>query len=115
MPACSFRICLNLRDAGQCVPLSSRANLTYHLRIRPQNRFLWSVRRIGHLQGVCYVVTTTRSVVGRAIAREEGPDKVTGTAQFAADVLLPGMIFGKVLRSPVPHARIVSIDTSRVW
>ena len=40
-------------------------------------------------------------------------DKVTGRAQFAADTTMPGMIWGKVLRSPHPHARIKSIDTSK--
>ncbi len=45
------------------------------------------------------------------MGRVEGPAKVTGEAKFTADVILPGMIWGKVLRSPLPHARIVSIDT----
>ena len=45
------------------------------------------------------------------MGRVEGPAKVTGEARFTADILLPGMIWGKVLRSPLPHAKIVSIDT----
>jgi len=45
------------------------------------------------------------------LGRIEGPAKVTGEAKYTADVLLPGMIWGKVLRSPLPHAKIVSIDT----
>lgn len=45
------------------------------------------------------------------MGRIEGPAKVTGEAKYTADVLLPGMIWGKVLRSPLPHAKIVSIDT----
>jgi CO/xanthine dehydrogenase Mo-binding subunit len=45
-------------------------------------------------------------------ARIDGPDKVTGAATFAADLTRPGMLSGKVLRSPLPHARIVAIDTS---
>ncbi len=45
------------------------------------------------------------------MGRVEGPAKVTGEARYTADVLLPGMIWGKVLRSPLPHAKIVSIDT----
>src|SRR4029450_12770782 len=40
-------------------------------------------------------------------------DKVTGRAAFAADTNMPGMIWGKVLRSPHPHARIKGIDTSK--
>ena len=53
------------------------------------------------------------SVIGQSIVRQEGPDKVSGQSIYAADVHLPGMLWGKVLRSPFPHARIVSIDTSR--
>jgi len=45
------------------------------------------------------------------LGRVEGPAKVTGAARYTADILLPGMIWGKVLRSPLPHAKIVSIDT----
>lgn len=56
---------------------------------------------------------TTYSVVGRPVTRQEGPDKVSGQFLYAADIVLPGMIWGKVLRSPFPHARIVSIDSSR--
>ena len=55
---------------------------------------------------------TTYSVVGRPITRQEGPDKVSGKFLYSADIALPGMIWGKVLRSPFPHARIVKIDAS---
>ena len=57
-------------------------------------------------------MTTTRSAIGQSITRGEGPDKVSGKAVYAADISLPGMLWGKVLRSPYPYARIVSIDTS---
>ena len=53
----------------------------------------------------------TYTVIGKPLGRLEGPAKVTGAATFTADVILPEMIWGKVLRSPLPHARIVSIDT----
>lgn len=53
------------------------------------------------------------SAIGRSIPRGEGPAKVTGSATYAADILLPGMIWGKALRSPLPHARIRRIDTSQ--
>jgi len=53
------------------------------------------------------------SVVGRRVQRVEGFDKVTGTSQYIADIFLPGMLVGKVLRSPYPHARIRAIDTTR--
>ena len=55
---------------------------------------------------------TTYRVIGKAIPRVDGPEKVTGRAQYAADVSLPGLLWGKALRSPYPHARILSIDTS---
>src|SRR5512140_3827248 len=51
-------------------------------------------------------------IVGTRPIRPDGVDKVTGRARFAADYSLPGMLFGKVLRSPHAHARLVSIDTS---
>ena len=51
--------------------------------------------------------------VGRPVPRAEGRDKVSGRATYAGDVTLPGMLWGKVLRSPVPYGRIKRIDTSR--
>lgn len=53
------------------------------------------------------------SVVGHRVTRVEGYEKVTGEARYVADVVLPGMLIGKVLRSPYPHARILKIDTSK--
>ncbi len=55
---------------------------------------------------------TTFSSVGTSPIRPDGIDKVTGRAEFGADRYLPGMLVGKVLRSPHAHARILSIDTS---
>jgi len=49
-------------------------------------------------------------VIGTRPARPDGLDKVTGRARFGADATMPGMLIGKVLRSPHPHARIRSID-----
>ena len=53
------------------------------------------------------------NVVGTRPIRHDGTDKVTGRAQYGADINLPGLLFGKILRSPHPHARIKSINTSR--
>lgn len=50
--------------------------------------------------------------IGTRQVRPDGFDKVTGRAKFGADFNLAGQLTGKVLRSPHPHARIVSIDTS---
>ena len=55
---------------------------------------------------------TAYSVIGQSVTRAEGPAKVSGSAVYTADVQPPGMLWGKILRSPYPHARIVSIDTS---
>ena len=52
-------------------------------------------------------------VLGTRPIRHDGVDKVTGSAVYGADVRLPGMLFGQVLRSPHAHARIRSIDTSK--
>ncbi|PPR25263.1 MAG: 4-hydroxybenzoyl-CoA reductase subunit alpha [Alphaproteobacteria bacterium MarineAlpha10_Bin3] len=51
--------------------------------------------------------------VGTRQLRPDGVDKVTGRAKFGADLTVPNMLFGKVLRSPHAHARIKSIDTSK--
>src|SRR5512138_1379773 len=51
--------------------------------------------------------------VGTRTIRPDGVDKVTGRARFGADYNLPGQLVGRVLRSPHPHAKIVSIDTSK--
>ena len=51
--------------------------------------------------------------IGQRTIRPDGADKVTGRANYGADLSLPDMVWGKVLRSPHAHARIVSIDTSR--
>lgn len=54
----------------------------------------------------------TFKVIGQRVVRPDGVDKVTGRAQYGADVKFAGMLYGKVLRSPHAHARIKSIDTS---
>ena len=51
-------------------------------------------------------------VVGKDVPRTDAIPKVTGAAQYVADLHLPGMLHAAVLRSPHPHARIVSIDVS---
>ncbi|HMZ06210.1 MAG TPA: xanthine dehydrogenase family protein molybdopterin-binding subunit [Anaerolineales bacterium] len=51
-------------------------------------------------------------VIGTSPLRHDGVDKVTGRAAYGADIRLPGMLYGAVLRSPHAHAKIISIDTS---
>ncbi|WP_224243459.1 xanthine dehydrogenase family protein molybdopterin-binding subunit [Hyalangium gracile] len=50
--------------------------------------------------------------IGKPISRLDGIEKVTGKARYTFDIQLPGMLWGKWLVSPLPHARIKSIDTS---
>ncbi|RMG43924.1 MAG: 4-hydroxybenzoyl-CoA reductase subunit alpha [Acidobacteria bacterium] len=52
-------------------------------------------------------------VVSRGVPRYDAPDKVTGRAKYTADLRLPGMLYGKILGSPIPHGLIKRIDTSR--
>ena len=61
------------------------------------------------------VVLSTKEykVVGTRPLRHDALDKVTGRARYGADVHLPGMLYGRVLRSPHAHARIKRIDASR--
>ena len=56
---------------------------------------------------------TQYKVIGTRPIRHDGVDKVTGRAQYAADISLPGMLYGKVLRSPHAHAIIKKIDYSK--
>ncbi|HEV8719238.1 MAG TPA: xanthine dehydrogenase family protein molybdopterin-binding subunit [Candidatus Binatia bacterium] len=51
--------------------------------------------------------------VGKPIPRLEGAEKVSGKLHYAADVEIPGALWAKILRSPMPHARIGKIDTSQ--
>ncbi|HWO72110.1 MAG TPA: xanthine dehydrogenase family protein molybdopterin-binding subunit [Dehalococcoidia bacterium] len=55
------------------------------------------------------------TIIGAPVPRIEGPEKVSGRARYAGDVSLPGMLWGAVLRSPYPHARIRRVDVSHAW
>jgi CO/xanthine dehydrogenase Mo-binding subunit len=52
-------------------------------------------------------------IVGKRHPKIDGGERVSGKAEYASDVYLPGMLYGKTLRSPHPHAKIVSIDTEK--
>ncbi|NLT36143.1 MAG: molybdopterin-dependent oxidoreductase [Gaiellales bacterium] len=54
-------------------------------------------------------------VVGTRAVRIDAVDKATGHARFAPDLNLEGMLHARILRSPHPHARVISIDASRAW
>ena len=53
------------------------------------------------------------NVIGKPVARQDGRSKVTGAARFTVDVQLPDMLHARILRSPLPHARIRSVDFSQ--
>src|SRR3989337_405725 len=53
------------------------------------------------------------SVIGKSLPRVDAVVKATGEAKFTVDIALPRMLYGKILRSPYPHARILNIDTSK--
>ena len=54
------------------------------------------------------------TVVGKPINRLDGLEKVTGAAKYAGDIKLPGMLYGMILRSPYPRARIKRIASSTI-
>ncbi len=54
-----------------------------------------------------------QTLIGKSLPRPDAKAKVTGGAQYTDDIHLPGMLHGALLRSPVAHARIASIDVSR--
>jgi 4-hydroxybenzoyl-CoA reductase subunit alpha len=53
------------------------------------------------------------SIIGKPTAMVDAAEKTTGSGKYADDLSLPGMLVGKILHSPYPHARIRKIDTSR--
>ena len=60
-----------------------------------------------------YMPKELQKVVGTRPIRPDGVDKVTGRANFGADMTMPGMLWGKVKRSPHAHARIMSINIDK--
>ena len=54
-----------------------------------------------------------KAIIGKRMPKVDALAKATGTAQYTVDFKLPGMLYGKILRSPLPHARITSIDVSK--
>jgi CO/xanthine dehydrogenase Mo-binding subunit len=52
-------------------------------------------------------------VIGHSMPRVDAIEKVTGRARYVTDLVLPGMVHAKVLRSPYPHARVVAVDATR--
>ena len=57
--------------------------------------------------------TQSYTVAGTNAHRVDGVEKVTGKAVYTGDIQLPGMAYAKILRSPVPHARLIKVDASK--
>jgi len=57
--------------------------------------------------------TPAYTIVGAPAPRVDGIEKVTGKAVFTGDIELPGMVYAKILRSPVAHAKLVKVDATR--
>lgn len=55
-----------------------------------------------------------RSLIGKSVSRLDGPVKSSGRAKYTYDINRPGMLYGRILRSPYPHCKIKSIDTSAI-
>jgi len=53
------------------------------------------------------------TIIGKRVPRVDSTEKVTGTAKYLADLKMPGMLYGKVLRSHYPHAKVLGVDTSK--
>ncbi len=53
------------------------------------------------------------TIIGKRITRIDGPQKATGEARYTTDISMPDMLCAKILRSPIPHAKILNIDTSK--
>ncbi len=53
------------------------------------------------------------NIINTKVSRIDGEEKVTGKAKYTMDINLPGMLYAKILRSPLPHANILNIDLSR--
>ena len=58
-------------------------------------------------------MASSKQVVGNPTPRVEGESKVSGAAKYAVDITVPGMVWGKLLRSPIASGKIKRIDTSK--
>ena len=59
-----------------------------------------------------YAWPANPSLLGTRVRRQDGPEKVTGRARYTFDISRPGMLYARTVRSPHPHARVVSVDLS---
>ena len=57
-------------------------------------------------------MTTNYAIVGKSVPRKGLVEKLTGEARYTADMKLPGLLYGRIVRSPHPHADVLAVDTS---
>ena len=56
---------------------------------------------------------SNHSIIGKSVAMIDAAEKTTGAGKYTDDLSVPGMLVGKILHSPYPHARIKKIDATR--
>src|ERR1700730_12661984 len=101
-------------DGGRDALLARRQSLSLH-RLR-QDHPRGARRRRGHASGgpiMSFLDKESLKLISTRPIRPDGVDKVTGRANFGADMTMPGMLWGKIKRSPHAHARIISINTDK--
>jgi len=52
-------------------------------------------------------------VIGTPVERVDGPEMLSGQALYGPDMKLPGMLWGKILRSPIPHGKVLRVDVEK--
>jgi 4-hydroxybenzoyl-CoA reductase subunit alpha len=52
-------------------------------------------------------------VIGKPVERVDGPEMLTGQAVYRTDVKLPGMLWGRILRIPIPHGKVLRLDLEK--
>src|SRR4051812_17056062 len=104
------------RSTPAPTPEQARAALTGHLcRCGNYNRYVEAA--VGRASDTAHATLpaalTLLKTVGHPTPKIDAVERVTGKAEYTGDVKLPGMLYARLLRSPHPHARIRSIDTSK--
>src|SRR5438477_248672 len=97
------------------VPMGFTINgKNYKASLEPRVTLLDALRDQFELTGAKRVCDRAEcgTLIGKRITRVDSPVKVSGQAKYTYDVHRPGMLYGKVLRCPYAHAKVVSIDTS---
>src|ERR1700727_228334 len=78
----------------------------------PQDGFQQKEREVRQDEPRPLPVNADLTYIGKPTERYDGPAKAMGTGKYTADVHLPGMLYGRMIDSTIPHGRIVSIDTT---